>query len=407
MRITDTLSTGMLPENWLYSRSISPSLRMSKIQMVDLKGQYEKIKSEVDTAISKVVQSAAFINGPEVHTFQKELESYLNVKHVIPCANGTDALQIALMALDLQPGDEVITTDFTFIATVEVVALLGLKPVLVDVDPDTFNIDPEAVKKAITSKTKAIVPVHLFGQCAPMEELMQIAKEHNLYVIEDSAQAISAEYTMSNGETHTAGTMGDFGTTSFFPSKNLGCYGDGGALYTNNDALAEKARQIANHGMKVRYYHEIIGVNSRLDSLQAAVLRIKLAQLDEYNAARVAAADYYDQAFAGIEGIQTPKRDPRSTHIFHQYTLKLSGIDRNELQKHMMDADIPAMIYYPVPLHRQDAFKEIQADDTLFPVTTALSECVVSLPMHTELTPEQLERITSTLLAYFEKQFAS
>lgn len=380
---------------------------MSKIQMVDLKGQYEKIKSEVDAAITNVVQSAAFINGPEVHAFQKELETYLNVKHVIPCANGTDALQIALMALDLQPGDEVITTDFTFIATVEVVALLGLKPVLVDVDPDTFNIDTEAVKKAITPKTKAIVPVHLFGQCAPMEELMQIAKEHNLYIVEDSAQAISAKYTMSNGETHMAGTMGDFGTTSFFPSKNLGCYGDGGALYTNNDALAEKARQIANHGMKVRYYHEIIGVNSRLDSIQAAVLRIKLRHLDGYNAARVAAADHYDQAFAGVEGIQTPKRDPRSTHIFHQYTLKVSGIDRNELQKHMMDADIPAMIYYPVPLHKQDAFKEIQADDALFPVTAALSKCVVSLPMHTELTPEQLERITTTLLAYFEKQFAS
>ncbi len=375
--------------------------------MVDLKGQYEKIQAEVDAAILNVVRSSAFINGPEVHAFQKELETYLDVKHVIPCANGTDALQIALMALDLKPGDEVITSDFTFIATVEVVALLGLKPVLVDVDPGTFNIDPDAVRNAITPKTKAIVPVHLFGQCAPMDELLAIAKEHDLFIVEDAAQSISSEYTLNSGAKKRAGTMGDFGTTSFFPSKNLGCYGDGGALYTNDDQLADKARQIANHGMKVRYYHEIIGVNSRLDSIQAAVLRIKLRQLDVYNASRQKAAAFYDNAFAGVEGIQIPERHPQSSHTFHQYTLTVSGINRDALQKHMMDSEVPAMIYYPVPLHKQEAFDELNADDSLFPVTAALSKCVISLPMHSELDSEQLERITSTLLAYFEKQIAS
>lgn len=377
---------------------------MANIQMVDLKGQYEKIRTEVDQAINEVVRSSAFINGPEVKDFQTELEEYLGVKHVIPCANGTDALQIAMMALDLKEGDEVITTNFTFIATVEVIALLKLKPVLVDVDPDTYNIDPEKLREAITPNTKAIVPVHLFGQCANMNEIMDIAQEQDIYVVEDTAQAISARYTLKDGSVKTAGTMGHIGATSFFPSKNLGCYGDGGALYTNDDALADRARQICNHGMRVRYYHELIGVNSRLDSIQAAVLRIKLRKLDEYCNARIAAADYYDAAFAGIPEIKTPKRAADSTHTFHQYTMRVPAEDRNHLQKHLMDQDIPAMIYYPVPLHEQEAFEAYKTGDVEYPVTVQLSKEVISLPMHTELTEDQLKTITQEVISYFKNK---
>lgn len=368
--------------------------------MVDLEGQYQHIKQEVDEAVLKVIASTAFINGPEVQSFSKELEDYLGVKHVIPCANGTDALQIAMMALDLKPGDEIITSNFTFIATVEVIALLGLTPVIVDVDPETFNIDPEAVRKAITPKTKAIVPVHLFGQCADMESLLAIAKEHGICLLEDTAQAISSDYRFSDGRSVKAGTMGDFGATSFFPSKNLGCYGDGGALYTNDDALADKARQVANHGMKVRYYHDCVGVNSRLDSIQAAILRIKLRHLDAYCDARRRAADFYDAAFAGLEGIVTPLRAPYTTHTFHQYTMKLNGIDRAGMQKHLADQGIPAMVYYPVPLHLQEAFKHLGYKAGDFPVTEALCEQVISLPMHTELTEEQLQHICDAVSSY-------
>lgn len=377
---------------------------MANIQMVDLNGQYEKIRTEVDQAITNVVRSSAFINGPEVKDFQKELEDYLGVKHVIPCANGTDALQIAMMALDLKEGDEIITTNFTFIATVEVIALLKLKPILVDVEEDTYNIDPQKIREAITPKTKAIVPVHLFGQCANMNEILSIAEEHNLYVLEDTAQAISAKYTLADGSIKTAGTMGHFGCTSFFPSKNLGCYGDGGALYTNDDALADKARQICNHGMKVRYYHELIGVNSRLDSIQAAILRIKLQSLDDYCDARRSAADFYDAAFADVSEIQTPVRFADSTHTFHQYTMRVPAEDRNHLQKHLMDQGIPAMIYYPVPLHEQEAFDHLKTGNVDYPVTVQLSKEVLSLPMHTELSEEQLKTITQEVLNYFKNK---
>lgn len=376
---------------------------MSDIQMVDLGGQYRKIKEEIDQAVLDVVASTAYINGPEVQHFRTELEEFLGVKHVIPCANGTDALQIAMMALDLKPGDEVITPNFTFIATVEVVALLGLKPVIVDVDPDTFNMDPEKVRAAITDRTRVIAPVHLFGQCADMDAILAIAREHNLYVVEDTAQAISSDYRLNDGTVKMAGTMGHFGATSFFPSKNLGCYGDGGALYTNDDQLAERARQIANHGMRVRYYHEKVGVNSRLDSIQAAILRIKLRRLNEYCAARRAAADYYDAAFADLPQIQTPKRDERTTHTFHQYTLKVTGVDRNALQKHLMDQGIPAMIYYPVALHLQEAFADLGYREGDFPVTEQLSTEVISLPMHTELSEDQLKRITDAVVDFVRK----
>lgn len=375
--------------------------------MVDLKSQYQHIQTEIDQAVLDVIRSTAYINGPEVKSFQSELETYLNIKHVIPCANGTDALQIAMMALDLKSGDEVITPNFTFIATVEVIALLGLKPVIVEVDPHTFNMDPEAVKAAITSKTKVIAPVHLFGQCADMDSIMSIAKEHNLYVIEDTAQAISSHYTLGTGDTHRAGTMGDFGCTSFFPSKNLGCFGDGGALYTNNDELAEKARQVANHGMKVRYHHDFVGVNSRLDSIQAAILRIKLRHLDSYCQARINAADFYDQAFANIAELQIPARDSNSTHTFHQYTLKTKNIDRTGLQNHLMSQGIPAMIYYPIPLHVQVAFKDLGYQKGDFPVTEQLCLEVISLPMHTELSEEQLVRITSAVIEYIEQHRTS
>ena len=374
---------------------------MKKIQMVDLQSQYYKIKADVDNAVLNVLDSAAFINGPEVKSFQNELEQYLDVKHVIPCANGTDALQIALMALDLKEGDEVITADFTFAATVEVIHLLKLKSVLVDVNYDTFTIDPEKVKAAITPRTKAIIPVHLFGQCANMEEILKIAKEHNLAVIEDNAQAIGADFTFADGTVKKSGTMGVMGTTSFFPSKNLGCYGDGGAIFTNDDELAHKLRGIVNHGMYERYYHDEVGVNSRLDSVQATVLRKKLPLLDSYNEARRKAADYYDEAFAGNPNILTPKRADNSTHVFHQYTLRILNGKRNELQAFLAEKEIPAMIYYPVALRKQKAYFQ-ESDPKDFVNTDQLLDQVISLPMHTELDDEQLKYITDAVLEFFK-----
>lgn len=370
--------------------------------MVDLQGQYQKIKSEVDSAVINVMESAAFVNGPEVKEFSTELQNYLGVKHVIPCANGTDALQIALMALDLKEGDEVITADFTFAATVEVIHLLKLKSVLVDVDYDTFTIDIDKLKAAITPKTKAIIPVHLFGQCANMEEILKVAKEHNLYVIEDDAQAIGADYTFSDGTVKKAGTMGDIGCTSFFPSKNLGCYGDGGAIFTNSDELEYKIRGIVNHGMYKRYYHDEVGVNSRLDSVQAAVLRIKLRLLDEYCGARSKAADYYDKAFSGHKDILVPGRAPFSNHVFHQYTLRILNGKRNELQAFLAEKDIPAMIYYPVALRKQKAYFQ-ESNDADFVHTDKLLDQVISLPMHTELDDEQLKYITDSVLEFMNK----
>ena len=371
---------------------------MKDIRMVDLKGQYEKIKSEIDAAVISVMESSAFVNGPDVHALQKEMEEYLGVKHVIPCANGTDALQISLMAMGLERGDEVITSDFTFAATVEVIALLGLKQVLVDVDPDTMVMDIEALRRAITPRTRAIIPVHLFGQCAPMEEVMQIAREHNLLVLEDTAQAIGAEYTFSDGTVKKAGTIGNMGATSFFPSKNLGCYGDGGAIFTNDDALAHRARGIVNHGMYRRYYHDEIGVNSRLDSIQAAILRIKLRHLDEYTAARQEAAAMYDAAFAGVEGVKVPARAERTTHVFHQYTLRLAeNIDRDALIAFLNGKGIPAMIYYPVPLRHQKAYDTHDYDDSQYPATDMLVRTVMSLPMHTELDQEQVDYIAAAV----------
>lgn len=371
---------------------------MKRIQMVDLQSQYQKIKYEVDRGIQEVIDSAAFIKGASVSRFEQHLATYTGAKHVIPVGNGTDALQIALMALGLQPGDEVITPTFTFIATAEVVALLGLKPVVVDVDWDTMNISLDAVRRAITDKTKAIVPVHLFGQCAEMEGLLALAKEKGLYVVEDACQAIGSEYRFSDGTINQAGTMGDIGCTSFFPSKNLGCYGDGGAIFTNDDTLAAKMRAIANHGMVVRYYHEMVGVNSRLDSIQAAVLDVKLQYLDEYIASRQKAAAYYDKAFAGNEKILIPARSAQSTHVYHQYTLRLQGVDRDALRAELGDKGIPAMVYYPVPLHLQKAYRDDRYAEGDFPVAERLSGCVLSLPMHTELDEEQLEYITRSVL---------
>lgn len=373
---------------------------MNEIRMVDLKGQYDKIKSEIDSAIHQVIDSTAFINGPAVQDFQKALEEYLGVKHVIPCANGTDALQVAMMGLHMQPGDEVITTSFTFIATAEVIALLGLTPVLVDVDPDTFNIDPEAIRKAITPKTKAIVPVHLFGQAADMEAIMQIAQEHNLYVIEDTCQAIGAKFTFSDGTTRQAGTIGHASGMSFFPSKNLGCYGDGGAIFTNDDTLAQQLRVVVNHGMVVRYYHDYVGVNSRLDSIQAAVLKVKLGYLDQYIKARRKAADFYDKAFANHPKLKTPVTAPFTTHVYHQYTLVTKDMDRDALQKFLASKNIPAMIYYPVPMHMQKAYQDPRYKEGDFPVTEHLFKHVISLPMHTELDEEQLKYITDAVLEF-------
>ena len=375
--------------------------------MVDLIGQYSKIQPEIDKAILDVVRSSAYINGPEVKTFQSELEKYLGVKHVIPCANGTDALQIAMMAMGLKPGDEVITASFTYVATAEVIALLQLKPVLVDVLPDTFLIDPKAVERAITPRTKAIVPVHLFGQCADMDALMDIAKKHKLYVIEDTAQAIGSTYNLKDGSKPKAGTIGTIGCTSFFPSKNLGCYGDGGAIFTNDDELAKKMRMIANHGQSVQYYHDEIGVNSRLDSIQAAVLRIKLRHLDEYAAARRNVADYYDKAFAGNPHIVTPARTKNSDHVFHQYTLVLKGADRNKLREQLATKEIPSMIYYPVPLHMQKAYKDERYKPGDFPVTEHLCANVISLPIHTEMEEETLRYITDSVLGFLKPEMAA
>ena len=376
--------------------------------MVDLKGQYEDIKESVNTSVLDVIESTAFINGPKVHEFQKNLEDYLGVKHVIPCANGTDALQIAMMGLGLKPGDEVITADFTFAATVEVIALLGLTPVLVDVEPDTFNIDIEAIQKAITSKTKAIVPVHLFGQCANMEAIMKIAEEHKLFVIEDNAQAIGANYTYSDGTKTKAGSIGHAASTSFFPSKNLGCYGDGGAIFTNDDELAHKIRGIVNHGMYRRYYHDVVGVNSRLDSIQATILNIKLPHLNDYNKARQEAARKYNKAFEGINNIITPKVSRNcdgicsdcDCHVFHQYTLKINGVDRDALAQHLNDKGIPCGVYYPVPLHSQKAYQDSRYNEADFKVTNQLIKEVISLPMHTELEDDQIEFITNTVIDF-------
>ncbi len=366
--------------------------------MVDLKRQYHKIKSEIDTAVLNVIESTAFIAGPDVNHFATELATYLGVKHVIPCGNGTDALQIALMALGLKPGDEVITPSFTYIATVEVVALLRLTPVFVDVDADTFTMNIDSVKNAITSKTKAIIPVHIYGQCVNMEPLLALAADHNIPVIEDNAQAIGGTYTFSDGRTAKTGSMGRIGCTSFFPSKNLGGYGDGGAIFTNDSELAVTLKMIANHGQKVRYYHELVGCNSRLDTIQAAILRIKLRHLDEYCDARRKAADYYDNAFKNNPKLTIPFRASYSTHVFHQYTLQLHGLDRDVVSQKLAERKIPSMIYYPVPCHKQDMLKDYNVADTHLPVTTGLQSCVLSLPIHTELTEEELEYITSNLL---------
>ena len=371
---------------------------MHNIQMVDLKRQYQKIKSEIDASILNVLDSTAFINGPEVNHFATELAAYLGVKHVIPCANGTDALQISLMALGLKPGDEVVTPSYTYIATVEVVALLHLTPVFVDVDADTFTMSIDSVRKAITPKTKAIIPVHLYGQSVDMEPLLALAKEHNIPVIEDNAQAIGSTYTFSDGRTVKTGSMGAIGCTSFFPSKNLGGYGDGGAIFTNDSALANTLKMIANHGQEVRYYHEMVGCNSRLDSIQAAILRIKLRHLDEYCQARTEAADFYDAAFKNHPKITTPYRAPYTKHVFHQYTLQLKGTDRDTLNQKLAERKIPSMIYYPVPCHKQNMLKEYNVYNTYLPVTDTLQDCVISLPMHTELTKEELQFITENIL---------
>jgi UDP-2-acetamido-2-deoxy-ribo-hexuluronate aminotransferase len=382
---------------------------MRPIQMVDLKQQYLHIKAEVDAAILDVLDSSAFINGKPVQELATDLSTYLGVKHAIPCANGTDALQISMMALGLQPGDEVITASFTYIATVEVVALLRLKPVFVEVDPKTFCIDPEAIRKAITPKTKAIVPVHLYGHTANMDEIMKIAAEHNLFVIEDNAQAIGADYIYPDGTKKKTGSIGTVGCTSFFPSKNLGCYGDGGAMFTNDDALAEKLKMVANHGQKVRYYHEVVGCNSRLDTVQAAVLKIKLKKLDEYIAARRKVADFYDAAFAGHKNITTPYRAPYSNHVFHQYTLTLDVFKdvaevRNGLSSFLAVQKIPSMIYYPVPSHRQKMFAASGAAEYDLKITDWLTDRVISLPMHTEMEEDQLQFIASNVLAYLDKK---
>lgn len=376
--------------------------------MVDLKGQFEKIKDEVNSSIQEVLETTAFINGPRVHQFQKKLENYLGVKHVIPCANGTDALQIAMMGLGLKPGDEVITADFTFAATVEVIALLNLTPVLVDVNIDDYNISIEAIKKAITPKTKAIVPVHLFGKCANMDAILEIAKAHNLYVIEDNAQAIGATYTFKDGSKAKAGTIGDVASTSFFPSKNLGCYGDGGAIFTNNDELAHTIRGIVNHGMYERYHHDVVGVNSRLDSLQAVVLDAKLPHLDTYNKARQNAAKKYNEAFKGESDIITPIGNSScegicetcDCHVFHQYTLRVKNVERDALVKYLNDNGVPCGVYYPIPLHKQKAYLDDRYNEADFEVTNQLVKDVISLPMHTELDGEQIEFITSKVKTF-------
>ncbi len=375
---------------------------MREIQMVDLRAQYENIKAEVDGAIQAVLQSTAFIRGPEVRMFEDELKEYSGAGHVISCANGTDALQLAMMSLGLKPGDEVISTDFTFIATIEVLSLLGLKPVIVDPDPGTFNISPEAIRKVVTPATRAIVPVHLFGQCADMESILSIAADHGLFVVEDAAQATGAGFMFSGGNVKKAGTIGTIGTTSFFPSKNLGCYGDGGALFTDDEELAVKIRSIANHGMKIRYHYNTVGINSRLDTLQAAILRVKLKHLDRYNDARRQVADYYDNAFSECPGITVPARSSFSSHIFHQYTIKVRNGKRDDLKKYLAERRIPTMIYYPGPLHMQEAYRFLGHGEHDFPVTASLCREVLSLPVHTEMDLEQLDHISRCVLEFFE-----
>ena len=377
---------------------------MREIQMVDLLAQYERLRPDIDNAIFSVINSSAFIKGPGVKLFEEELQEYLGVRNVISCANGTDALQLAMMTLGLKPGDEVITTNFTFIATIETVALLGMKPVIVDPDPGSFNISAEGIANAITEKTRAIVPVHLFGQCADMEGIMKLAARHNLLVIEDAAQATGSDYLFADGTRKKAGTIGNAGTTSFFPSKNLGCYGDGGAVYTDDDELARKIRSIANHGMKVRYHYNDIGINSRLDTIQAEILRVKLKHLDSFNRARQEVAAAYDRAFSGISQIVIPAREKHSTHIFHQYTIRVKNGLRDELKKHLQEKKIPAMVYYPGPLHMQEAYSYLGYGENDFPVTTALCREVLSLPVHTEIEQEQLDHITGTVIEFFEKR---
>lgn len=373
----------------------------SKIEMVDLKSQYNKIKSEVDQGILECISSTAFINGPAVKEFQSNLENYLGVKHVIPCANGTDSLQIAMMALGLKVGDEVICPAFTYAATAEVIGLLGLTPVMVDVDPKTFNITVNDIEKFITSKTKAIVPVHLYGQSCDMEPIMKLAAKYNLYVVEDNAQAIGANYTFSDGTVAKTGTIGHIGSTSFFPSKNLGCYGDGGALMTNNDELAKKMRIIANHGQEKKYYHKVLGCNSRLDTIQAAILNIKIKHLDTYSEARSVAASFYDTAFAKLDELIIPERQPNSTHVFHQYTLKVKAGKRDALQKYLSEKGIPTMIYYPLPLYRQEAFRQFVSNDFILPTTEDLCNEVLSLPVHTEMNDDILNFISSSVKSFF------
>jgi dTDP-4-amino-4,6-dideoxygalactose transaminase len=372
--------------------------------MVDLKTQYDRIRPEIDNAIFSVINSSAFIKGPDVKQFEEELKSYLGVRHVISCGNGTDALQIVMMALGLRPGDEVITTNFTFVATLETIALLGLKPVIVEPESDSFNISVSDVARAITPRTRAIVPVHLFGQCSYMDGILDLARENNLYVIEDAAQATGADYFFADGKSKKAGTIGTAGTTSFFPSKNLGCYGDGGAVFTNDDGLAAKIRSIANHGMKIRYQYDNIGMNSRLDTLQAAILRVKLRYLDDFNKARRTAASFYDNALSGCDGIILPVRKQYSSHIFHQYTIKVKNGRRDELKKYLEENNIPSMIYYPGPLHMQQAYRYLGYGNADFPVSDTLCNEVLSLPMHTELDQKQQEYIAGKILGFFENK---
>ena len=373
------------------------------IQMVDLKTQYHHIKDQIDHAVIECISSTAFINGPAVKEFQTNLEDYLGVKHVIPCANGTDSLQIAMMALELQPGDEVICPAFTYVATAEVIGLLGLIPVMVDVDPKTFNVTAKDIEKAITSKTKAIVPVHLYGQSCDMEPIMQLAKKYNLFVIEDNAQAIGADYTFADESKAKTGTIGHIGSTSFFPSKNLGCYGDGGALMTNDDQLAQKMRMIANHGQEKKYYHKVLGCNSRLDTIQAAILKIKLNHLDQYSSARNTMAAFYDEAFSSIEELEVPVRQYNSNHVFHQYTLKVKNGKRNELQQYLTDIGIPSMIYYPLPLYKQEAFKQFVSNEFALATTEQLCDQVLSLPIHTEMNLDNMNFVCTSIQSFFNK----
>ena len=376
---------------------------MKKINMVDLNGQYRKIRWQVNREIKKVINSSSFINGPIVKEFQNNLQKYVDVKHVIPCANGTDALQIALMALELKSGDEIITTNFSFASTIEVILLLGLKPVVVDIDPRTFNIDPSLIQDKITDKTKAIIPVHLYGQSCRMEEILEIANKNNLQIIEDNAQALGSKYKFANSQRQMSGSIGDIATTSFFPSKNLGCYGDGGAIFTNSDNLAYKMRGIVNHGMYERYYHDEIGVNSRLDSIQAAILNVKLKYLDKYNKRRQEAANHYNTAFENIDQIEVPFIESDiDSHVYHQYTLKIMNGKRDELADHLLKNNIPFGIYYPLGFHEQKAYKQEFVSDNDFPVTNKVKNQVISLPMHTELSKKQIKFISNTIISFFE-----